>query len=164
MLFDDMIADMEDDKKLSPLVAELFMRGRKRNISLVFILQSYFKVPKGRRLNVTHYFIMKIPNKINRFYELIFMKLYKDYTKEPVPLLVNDNPLRFRKNILQNDNEIKNFDNKIEQNKAQYNLDSQTARISALSSGNIGKYEFLMGEDVLQEKKLLQLKDFNIHH
>ena len=164
MLFDDMIADMEDDKKLSPLVAELFMRGRKRNISLVFILQSYFKVPKGRRLNVTHYFIMKIPNKINRFYELIFMKLYKDYTKEPVPLLVNDNPLRFRKNILQNDNKIKNFDNKIEQNKAQYNLDSQTARISALSSGNIGKYEFLMGEDVLQEKKLLQLKDFNIHH
>ena len=164
MLFDDMTADMEDDKKLSPLVAELFMRGRKRNISLVFILQSYFKVPKGRRLNVTHYFIMKIPNKINRFYELIFMKLHKDYTKEPVPLLVNDNPLRFRKNILQNDNKITNFDNKIEQNKAQYNLDRQTARISALSSGNIGKYEFLMGEDVLSEKKLLQLKDFNIHH
>ena len=54
---------MESNKKLSPIVTELFLRGRKLNISLVFILQSYFKVPNTIRLNATHYFIMKIPNK-----------------------------------------------------------------------------------------------------
>ena len=63
IVFDNMIADMESNKKLSPKVTELFLRGRKLNISLVFMLQSYFKVPKTIRLNATHYFIMKIPNK-----------------------------------------------------------------------------------------------------
>ena len=60
-----MIADVEDDKKLSPIVTELFFRGRKLNISLVFISQSYFKVPESVRLNATHYFIMKVPKKEN---------------------------------------------------------------------------------------------------
>ena len=50
-MFDDMIADMESNKKLSPIVTELFLRRRKLNISLVSILQSYFKVPKTIRLN-----------------------------------------------------------------------------------------------------------------
>ena len=50
---------------------------------------------------------------------------------------------------------IKTINNKIEQNKAQYNLDIQTAKIFALSSGNVGKYEFLRDEDVLPEKGLL---------
>ena len=59
----DMIADMEANKKLSPILRELFLRGRNRSISLVFISQSYFKVPKTVRLYATHYFIMKIPNK-----------------------------------------------------------------------------------------------------
>ena len=61
--FDDMIADMINNKKLNPIVTELFIRGRKLNISIVFITQSYFKVPKDVRLNSTHFFIMKIPNK-----------------------------------------------------------------------------------------------------
>ena len=65
IVFDDMIADVEDDKKLSPIVTELFFRGRKLNISLVFISQSYFKVPESVRLNATHYFIMKVPKKEN---------------------------------------------------------------------------------------------------
>ena len=51
---------------------------------------------------------------------------------------------------------IKTIDNKVEQNKAQYNLDRQTAKISALSSGNVSKYEFLTGKDVLPEKDLLE--------
>ena len=63
IVFDDMIADMESNKKLSPKVTELFLRGRKFNISLVFISPFYFKVPKAIRLNATHYFIMKISNK-----------------------------------------------------------------------------------------------------
>ena len=58
-----MIADMLSNKKLNPIVTELFIRGRKLNISLVFIAQSYFAVPKNVRLNSTHYFIMKIPSK-----------------------------------------------------------------------------------------------------
>ena len=62
-VFDDMIADMINNKKLDSTVTELFIRGRKRNISIVFITQSYFKVPKDVRLNSTHFFIMKIPNK-----------------------------------------------------------------------------------------------------
>ena len=63
IVFDDMIADMINDKKLNSVVTELFIRGRKLNISLVFITQSYFKVPKDVRNNSTHFFIMKIPNK-----------------------------------------------------------------------------------------------------
>ena len=63
IVFDDMIADMINNKKLNPVVTELFIRGRKINISIVFITQSYFKVPKDVRLNSTHFFIMKIPNK-----------------------------------------------------------------------------------------------------
>ena len=63
IVFDDMIADMINNKKLNSVVTELFIRGRKLNISLVFITQSYFKVPKDIRLNTTHFFIMKIPNK-----------------------------------------------------------------------------------------------------
>ena len=49
-----MIADVEADKKLSPIVTELFMKGRTLNISLVFISQSYVKVPKDIRVKATH--------------------------------------------------------------------------------------------------------------
>ena len=63
IVFDDMIADMINNKKLNSVVTELFLTGRKLNISLVFITQSYFKVPKDVRLNTTHFFIMKILNK-----------------------------------------------------------------------------------------------------
>ena len=64
IVFDYMIADMLSKKKLNPVVTELFIRERKLNISLVFITQSYFVVPKNIRLNSTHYFIMKILNKL----------------------------------------------------------------------------------------------------
>ena len=62
IVFDDMVADMIDNNKLNPIATELFIRGRKLDISIVFITQSYFKVPKDVRLNSTHFFIMKIPN------------------------------------------------------------------------------------------------------
>ena len=54
IVFDDMIADMLSNKKLNPVVTELFIRGKKLNISLVFIKQSYFTVSKNIRLNSTH--------------------------------------------------------------------------------------------------------------
>ena len=63
IIFDDMIADMLSNKNLNPLVTELFISGRKLNISLVFIAHSYVAVPKNIRLNSTHYFIMKISKK-----------------------------------------------------------------------------------------------------
>ena len=116
IVFDDMIADMINNKKLDSIVTELFITGRKFNISIVFTTQSYFKVPKDVRLNSTHFFIMKIPNKrelqqfaLNHSSDIDFkdfMKIYKIYTKEPYSFLVNDTtlssdyPLRFRKNLL----------------------------------------------------------------
>ena len=117
IVFHDMIADMINNKKLNSVVSELFIRGRKLNIPLLFITQSYFKVPKDVRLNSTHFFIMKIPNKrelqqiaLNHSSDIDFKditRVYTKYTAEPYSFLVNDamlasdNPLRFRKNILQ---------------------------------------------------------------
>ena len=114
IVFDDRIADMINNKKLNPVVAELFIRGRKLNISIVFITQSYFKVPKDVRLNSIHCFIMKILNKRELQQTALshssdidfkdFIKIYKECTKEPYSFLVNDtilqsdNPLRFRYN------------------------------------------------------------------
>ena len=116
IIFDDMIAEMIDNRRLNPIVTELFIRGRKLNISIVFITQSYFKVPKDVGLNSTHFFVMKFPNKrelqqiaLNHSSDIDFkdfVKIYKKYTKEPYSFLVNDttlpsyNPLRFRKNLL----------------------------------------------------------------
>ena len=60
--FDAMIADFMRNKKFQAIIKELFIRCRKLNISLVFIPQSYFSVPKDVRLNLTHYLIMKISN------------------------------------------------------------------------------------------------------
>ena len=91
-MFKDVIADMESNTKLSPKVTELLLRGRKLNISLVFIAQSNFKWSKTIRLNAIHYLIMKIPNK-RKLQQIAskhasdinfkdFVKLYKDYTKE----------------------------------------------------------------------------------
>ena len=107
---------MINNNKLNPIVTELFIRGRKLNISIVFITQSYFKVPKDVRLHSTHFFIMKIPNKrelqqivLNHSSDIDFkdfINIYKKCTKEPYSFLVNDttlpldNPLRFRKNPL----------------------------------------------------------------
>ena len=84
-----MIADMIINKKLNSIVTELFIRGKKLNISLAFITQSYFKVSKDVRLNTTHFFIMKIPNKrelqqiaINHSSDIStkdFIKIHKKY-------------------------------------------------------------------------------------
>ena len=63
IVFDEMIADIINNKKINPVVTELFIRGIKLNICFVFITQSYFKVPKDIRLNSTRFFMIKIPNK-----------------------------------------------------------------------------------------------------
>ena len=63
IIFDDMIADIMTNKGFQGIIKELFIRCRKLNISIVFITQSYFSVPKDVRFNSTHYLIMKIHNK-----------------------------------------------------------------------------------------------------
>ena len=125
IVFDDMIADMIDNTKLNSIVTELFIRGRKINISFVFITQSYFRVPKDVGLNTTHFFIAKIPNK-RELQQIVtnhssdisikyFANIYRECTAEPYSFLVNDttlasnNPLRFRKNLFNIYN--KNHDN-----------------------------------------------------
>ena len=110
IIFDDMIADMINNNKLNPIVTELFIRGRKLTISIVFITQSYFKVPKDVRLNSTHFFIMKIPNKrelqqiaLNHSSDIDFkdfMNIYHLFYEYLPFTLPSDNPLRFRKNLL----------------------------------------------------------------
>ena len=88
-----MIADMISNKGLSPIVTELFIRGRKLNVSSVFITQSYLQVPKDLTLIFTHFFIVKIQNKQElqqiAFSHLVdigfedFMNLYKKCTAKP---------------------------------------------------------------------------------
>ena len=63
IVFVDMIANIMSNKKFQAIIKELFVRCRKSNISLVFITQSYFSIPKNVRLNSTHYLIMKINNR-----------------------------------------------------------------------------------------------------
>ena len=123
ILFDDVIANIMSNKKFQAIIKELFIRCRNINISLVFITQSCFSVPKDVRLNSTHYLIMKINNKrelqniaINHSADIDyqdFKKIYRECTKEPFNFLTIDNtlpasdPLRFRKNLFdsyKNDN------------------------------------------------------------
>ena len=103
------------NKKFQSIIKELFIRCRKLNISLVFITQSYFSVPKDVRLNSTHYLIMKINNKrelqniaTNHLADIDYkdvIKIYRKCTKEPYSFLTIDttlpstNTLRFRKNL-----------------------------------------------------------------
>ena len=103
-------------KKLNPIVTGLFIRGRKLNINLIFITQSYFDGPKNNRLNSTHYFIMKIPSKpelqqiaFNHSSDIAFrnfMNFYKKCTAKPYSFLVidttltSDNSSHFRRNLL----------------------------------------------------------------
>ena len=94
-----------------------------------------------------------------------FMKLYKDYTKQLYLFYVNDTtlssdrPLIFRKNLLEKmstSKKIKAVNNKIEQNKAQYNIDRPTNKICALSSANVSNSKFSTSKSVLPREDLLE--------
>ena len=105
--FDDMIADIMTNKRFQAIIKELFIRCRKLNISLAFITQSYFSVPKDVRLNSTHYLIMKINNKrelqniaINHSADIDyqdFKKIYRKCTKIPYILTID---IRYQRVIL----------------------------------------------------------------
>ena len=127
-----MIADMLSYKKLHPIVAELYIRGRKLNIFLIFTTQSYFAVPKNIRVNSMHYFIMKI-SKRRKLQQIPFnhssdtdfkdfVNLFKKCTEKPYSFLVidaiiaSDNLLCFRKNLSER---FTTIDNKIRDEKLQ---------------------------------------------
>ena len=117
IVFDDMISYVLSKKKLSPVVTWLFIKGRKLNISLVFIAPFHFAVPKNIRISSTHYFVMRNTNKrelqqlaFNHSSDIDFqdfMNFYKKCTAKPYSFLVidttltSDNPLRIRKNLLE---------------------------------------------------------------
>ena len=116
IVFDDMIADSMTNKKIQAILKELFIGCKKVNISLVFITQSYFSVPKDVKLNSTHYLIKRINNRkklqnivINHSVDIDyndFMRIYRECTRETYSFLTMDttlsadDPLRFRINLL----------------------------------------------------------------
>ena len=112
IVFDDMISHVISNKNAQQVLQELFIRCRKLNIPLCFLSQSYFSVPKDVRLNCSHYVIFKLNNKrelqniaINHsadFDYKDFIKIYRDFTKEPYNFLTIDSqPIdkRFKKNF-----------------------------------------------------------------
>ena len=116
IVFDDMIADMINNKRLNSVVTELFIRGRKLNISIVFITQSYYKYLRklDAILNTFYYEnskkteLQQIPsNNSSDIFFKDFMKIYKKCTAKPYSFLIfdtnlsSDNPLRLRKNLLE---------------------------------------------------------------
>ena len=143
--FDDIFAEMLNNKNLNPLVTELFFRSRKENISLVFIIKSYFSVQENIRLISTHYFIMKIQNKrelqqsafdhLSDFALKGFMNLYKNILQNHIFLmfhitLVSDNALCFRKNLIERIQKlIMAIDDKIRDGKPQFDISRKTASI-----------------------------------
>ena len=144
-VFDDLLTDMEANRKVSPIVTKLFIRGRKINIALAFISQSHFRVSKDIKLNVSHYSIMETPSKkrtsTNNNKSFIW---YWSFDHEAL------------------------IYHEIKQNKVQWNLNRETSKIWFLWSRNVDKYWFLIGEGILPEKQLLEKaaisKDSDIHH
>ena len=113
IIFDEMIADIMRSEKFKAIVKELFIRCRKLNISIVFIMQSYFRTSKDARLNSTHYIVMKIGSKkeLKSIAEeksgyldyKDFLKIYNYCTKEPYSFMMIDTrptaTITFRKNF-----------------------------------------------------------------
>ena len=108
IVFDDMIADIEHNKKFERIIKELFYRARKINVSILFIMQSYFRALKDARINSTHYILMKIGNKKelkciaeqksgNLDYK-DFLKMYNYCTRESYSFMTRD-ARPFKKNF-----------------------------------------------------------------
>ena len=113
IVFDDLTSHVMSDKKAQQVLKELFIRCRKLNISLCFLTQPYFSVPKDVRLSCTYYIIFKLNSKrelqniaINHLADIdykYFLKIYRDCTKEPFKFFTIDTaqPVdkRFKKNF-----------------------------------------------------------------
>ena len=149
-----MIADMINKRNLNSIVTQLSIRERNLNIPLVFITQSYLKVPKDVRLNTTHFFIAKIPNKrelrqiaTNHSSDIFlrdFINIFKEHTGKSYSFFViddtlaSDYPLRLRKFIFDIITII-TINDQIKDKKLQYDVNREADKISALSLGKIHK-------------------------
>ena len=174
-----MIADIMTNKKFQAIIKELFIRCKKFNISPVFITQS--KVPKDARLYSTHYLIMKINNRkelrniaINHSADINykdFVKIYKECTKclysflaidVTLPALLEDfEKICFLLIKMTATDQLKIIENKIKANIAQYDLGRLAAKISAYSSGDLRKYEYLTGEDLGYKPSVFEQAKFD---
>ena len=143
-------------------------------------MQSYFAAPTKTRLNSIHYFIMKIPNKqelqqiaFNHSSDIDFrdfINIYKKCTAKPYSFLVidstlaSDNLFYVSEIIFQKEykKRIVTIDDKIRDEKLQPDINRETAKISALSSGKINKYEYLTGEEILPSngRQIIEQTDF----
>ena len=151
----------------------------------MFITQSYFSIPKDVRLNSTQYLIMKINNRkelqnfaINHSADIHynnFVRIYRECTRKLYSFLTIDttlpasDPLRFEKICfllikMTVTDQLKIIDNKIKVNQSQYDLDRLAAKISAYSSGNLRKYEYLTGEDLGYKPRYLNKLNLVILH
>ena len=178
IVFDNRTGDLLSNKKVNPLVTELSIRCRKLNISLVFITQFYFAVPKNIRLNSTHYFIRKFQtnenfNKLHLIiHQILTLKTLWIFIKINSKTILffsywyysfSDNPSRLRKNLLEIiEKVIMTNDDKSRNEKLQYDINKEAERISALSAGKIDKYEYLTGEEILpsDQRKVIQQAKF----
>ena len=162
---DDILSNIEDyNKKRRRKVLIIF--DDKNSISICFLTQSYFSVPKDVGLNCTHYILFKLNNKIvlqniaiNHSADMDYkdvIKIYRHCTKEPFNFLIIDTTKdnKFIKNFdvtLQNvtvKDQLKILDRKIKQSRGDYDLYRNAAEISALSSSELNKYEYLTGKDL----------------
>ena len=165
IVFDDIIADIMTNEKFQAIIKEI--RCRKLSISLVFITQSCFSVPKDVRLNSSDYSIMRINNKTELQNIIInhsadsdykdFMKIYRECTKKLLSFLTIDttlpasNALTFKKicfNLIKTTvtDQVKVLEDKIKWNKTQYDLGREAA-LSLSSKNLLDKYEYLTRED-----------------
>ena len=154
-----MISAILSKKNLNPIVTELFIRERKLNISLALITQSYFTVPKNIRLNSAYYFVVTIPNK-KELQEIAFNRSsdidFQDFIyKKPYSFLVivktvpSDIFLSFRENLLETILVNMAINDKIRDEKLQYDINREAAEILTLLSGKVDKHEHLTGGEEL---------------
>ena len=143
IIFDDMISHVMSDEKTQQILKYLFIRCRKLNISLCFLTQSYFSVPKDIRLNCTHYISFKLNNK-----------------RELQNIAINHSADIDFKDFMTVKDQVKILDRKIKQNRADYDLYRTAAEVSALSSGQLDKYEYLTKKDLGYKPDPLQKAKF----
>ena len=180
IVFDGMIADIEYNKNFKRIIKELFYRVHKINVSIVFIMQSYFRALKDARLNSMHYILIGNKKELKRISEekldhldyKDFLKIYNYCTREPYSfMLIDTRPIAsipFKKNFDEQINlqrmtrkeQSKILDDKIESNNNHYKIDRLNAEISAISSGDLNKYEFLTRKELYYKPNALNKARF----
>ena len=167
IVFDDMIVGMLSNKKLNPVVTQLFIKGRKSKHFSCFYYTADFAVQKQLGWILDTVLLWKFQSNEN-FIKIAFnyssgidfINLYVKCTAKPYYILVidvtfaSDNLLSFWNNLVERMQKIiMKIDEEIRNEKLQYYINREVAKISALSSGKIGKYKYLTGKEILSSIK-----------